>query len=210
MTPWLSNRLPHSCRASHTAVMLSFFLFFLLFLFLLLKDLAMESQEKRANRIHSTAQFCEDEYGFLWLVQQHSDNEHGMPAILMSCDAKEVSPKTLMKLIWSNPNVPVPKTLLTMPQVERPVAQCAEVLLGQGHIWSAPAEKKTSSNGTEKKQRITCWVDIGTNQTAWPGLFMLCFGVAARMIGKLLQKSNITWRGIHNESKQHPARNSYE
>ena len=198
---WLSNRLPHSCRASHTlllyafvpvsrpaskmtamkkrrsqrtAVMLSFFLFFLLLLFLLLKDLALPESARSSNPI----QVCTVLRATIWillLVQQHSDLKHRMPTILMSCDAKDVSRKILMKL-YETTQMSSRRLVATtaVPQVERPVAQCAEVLLGQGHIWSAPAiKKKTSSNGTTEQKQLTCYSWHGKNKSDLLGLFIL-------------------------------------
>ena len=58
-----------------------------------------EPTVSRAKRIHGTVfSSATLKWWNMWLVQLHSDKEHGMPTIFMSCDAKDVSPKTLMKL----------------------------------------------------------------------------------------------------------------
>ena len=88
----------------------------------------------------------------------------------------------LVRFSWSY-NMKLPKyqmssrrlaAITAMPQVERPVAQCAEVLLGQGPIWSAPAiNKKTSSNGTTEQKQLTCYSWHGKNKSDLLGLFIL-------------------------------------
>lgn len=76
----------------------SFFSFFCFFSFCS-RTWRWRAHGVKAKRIpkkqHSSATL---KWWNMWLVQLHSDKEHGMPTILMSCDAKDVSPKTLMKL----------------------------------------------------------------------------------------------------------------